>query len=218
MGIEREIKLTLPPAQAKAAEQWFTARTGVAGRPVMLDNLYFDTPELKLARSKSALRLRRTPDGWLQTFKTVGQAQAGLHSRHEWEIPVAGPALEIDALLHACDDADAATALRNAAPQLVELFRTNFTRTLWHAVHDGADIEAAIDQGEIVAQVNGETRRAPISEVELELKRGDDDTVLHRFAAELTASVPGLAPEDVSKAQRGYQLRESGTGTGTGTA
>jgi inorganic triphosphatase YgiF len=161
------------------------------------------------------LRLRRTPDGWLQTFKTVGQAQAGLHSRHEWEIPVAGPALEIDALLHACDDADAATALRNAAPQLVELFRTNFTRTLWHAVHDGADIEAAIDQGEIVAQVNGETRRAPISEVELELKRGDDDAVLHRFAAELTASVPGLAPEDVSKAQRGYQLRESGTGTGT---
>jgi inorganic triphosphatase YgiF len=209
--MEREIKLALPPAQAETAAQWFAARTGAAGRPIMLDNLYFDTPALTLARSKSALRLRRTPDGWLQTFKTVGEAHAGLHSRHEWEIPVAGPALEIDALLRACDDPTAATALRNAAPQLVELFRTNFTRTLWHVVHNGTGIEAAIDQGEVVAQVDGETRRAPISEVELELKRGDE-AELHALAAELGASVPGLMPDDVSKAQRGYRLRENGAG------
>jgi len=211
MGIEREIKLALPPAQAETTARWFAARTGAAGRPIMLDNLYFDTPALTLARSKSALRLRRTPDGWLQTFKTVGEAHAGLHSRHEWETPVAGPALEIDALLQACDDPTAATALRNAAPQLVELFRTNFTRTLWHVVHDDTDIEAAIDQGEIVAQVDGETRRAPISEVELELKRGDE-AALHALAVELGASVPGLMPDDVSKAQRGYRLRENGVG------
>ncbi|HEX7908137.1 MAG TPA: CYTH domain-containing protein [Paraburkholderia sp.] len=206
MGMEREIKLTLPPAQVQAAEQWFVARAGVAGQPVKLVNIYFDTPGLTLATSKSALRLRQTPDGWLQTFKTVGKAKDGLHSRHEWELPVAGAKLEIDALLRACDEPSAADALRAAAPALIELFHTNFTRTLWHVDADGSEVEAAIDQGEVLAEVNGETRRAPISEVELELKSGDE-TALHTLAAELGKQIAGLAPDNISKAQRGYQLR-----------
>jgi inorganic triphosphatase YgiF len=159
-----------------------------------------------LATSKSALRLRQTPDGWLQTFKTVGHAQDGLHSRHEWEMPVAGAKLEIDALLNACDEPAAADALRQAAPALIELFRTNFTRTLWHVQMDGSEIEAAIDQGDVLAEVDGENRRAPISEVELELKSGDE-AALHALATELGKQITGLAPDNISKAQRGYQLR-----------
>ena len=207
MGMEREIKLALPADQIDAATRWFVARTGTAGRPIALANIYFDTPALTLARSKSALRLRHTPDGWLQTFKTAGNASAGMHSRHEWEMPVAGEKLEIDALLHACDEPTVAAALRGAAPDLIELFRTNFTRTLWQVAHSGATVEAAIDQGDVIAEVDGETRRAPILEVELELKSGDE-AALHALADELRAKVPGLAPDDVSKAQRGYRLRE----------
>jgi inorganic triphosphatase YgiF len=207
MGMEREIKLALPTDQIDAATRWFVARTGTAGRPIALANIYFDTPALTLARSKSALRLRHTPDGWLQTFKTAGNASAGMHSRHEWEMPVAGEKLEIDALLHACDEPTVAAALRGAAPDLIELFRTNFTRTLWQVAHSGATVEAAIDQGDVIAEVDGETRRAPILEVELELKSGDE-AALHALADELRANVPGLAPDDVSKAQRGYRLRE----------
>ena len=45
------------------------------GTPIELANVYFDTPRLALANAKSALRLRRTPDGWLQTYKTVGQVR-----------------------------------------------------------------------------------------------------------------------------------------------
>jgi triphosphatase len=207
MGMEREIKLALAADQIDAATRWFVARTGTAGHPIALANIYFDTPALTLARSKSALRLRHTPDGWLQTFKTAGNASAGMHSRHEWEMPVAGEKLEIDALLHACDEPTVAAALRGAAPDLIELFRTNFTRTLWQVAHNGATVEAAIDQGDVIAKVNGETRRAPILEVELELKSGDE-AALHALADELRAKVPGLAPDDVSKAQRGYRLRE----------
>jgi triphosphatase len=207
MGMEREIKLALAADQIDAATRWFVARTGTAGRPIALANIYFDTPALTLARSKSALRLRHTPDGWLQTFKTAGNASAGMHSRHEWEMPVAGEKLEIDALLHACDEPTVAAALRGAAPDLIELFRTNFTRTLWQVAHSGATVEAAIDQGDVIAEVDGETRRAPILEVELELKSGDE-AALHALADELRANVPGLAPDDVSKAQRGYRLRE----------
>jgi inorganic triphosphatase YgiF len=206
MAMEREIKLLLPAAQVTAAAQWFVARTGNEGRAIKLSNIYFDTPQLTLAASKSALRLRHTPDGWLQTFKTVGSAANGLHSRHEWEMPVVGEALEIDALLRECDEPAAAQALREAAPQLIELFRTDFTRTLWQVNVDGSEVEAAIDQGNVLAEVNGELRRAPISEIELELKSGDE-AALHALSSELGKQIAGLAPENISKAQRGYQLR-----------
>jgi inorganic triphosphatase YgiF len=121
-------------------------------------------------------------------------------------MPVADEALEIDALLRACDDAAAAEALRQAAPHLIELFRTNFTRTLWQLPCNGATIEAAIDQGEVLAEVDGDSRRAPILEIELELKSGDE-AALHALADELRAHVPGLSPDNISKAQRGYRLR-----------
>jgi inorganic triphosphatase YgiF len=206
MGMEREIKLSLPASQVQAATQWFVARAGRDGHAIKLVNIYFDTPQLALASSKSALRLRQTPDGWLQTCKTVGTATNGLHSRHEWEMPVAGAKLEIDRLLSACDEPAAVDALKQAAPSLVALFRTNFTRTLWLLDTDGAQVEAAIDQGDVLAEVDGEVRRAPISEIELELKSGDE-AALHTLTAELRKRVAGLAPDDISKAQRGYRLR-----------
>lgn len=208
MAIEREIKLALPRERIDAARHVFAARAGEPGRAVHLENIYFDTPSLTLARAKSALRLRRTPDGWLQTFKTVGVAQNGLHARHEWEMPVAGEALETARLLRACDVDGVATALSDAAADLIALFRTDFTRTLWTLNVDGAQIEAAIDIGEITAEVGGELRRAPICEIELELKAGDE-AALHTLAAQLAQELPGLAPDDISKAQRGYRLRES---------
>ncbi|QGZ62442.1 CYTH domain-containing protein [Paraburkholderia acidisoli] len=207
MAIEREIKLALPRDQVEAALRWLETRAGTPGRAVHLENIYFDTPALALARAKSALRLRRTPDGWLQTFKSVGAAKNGLHERHEWEMPVAGEALEIDALLRECDEAGVSTALAGAASNLIPLFRTDFTRTLWTLDVAGAQVEAAIDRGEVVADVDDKTRRTPICEIELELKDGDE-TALHTLAAELAQALPGLAPDDVSKAQRGYRLRE----------
>ncbi|CAN7201240.1 CYTH domain-containing protein [Trinickia sp. LjRoot230] len=209
MGIEREIKLALPPGQGDAAERYFTARTGEAGHDVLLENTYFDTPALVLTHAKIALRLRRTPSGWQQTLKAAGTAAAGLHRRHEWEMPVASEALDIDALARACDDAAAREALRRAAPELIALFRTVFTRRLWRLNVGAALIEAAIDRGEVTAEVDGQLRRAPISEIELELVEGDE-CALGTLAAELSASVAGLAPENVNKAQRGYALLGSG--------
>jgi triphosphatase len=207
MGMEQEIKLSLPADQVGAATQWFVARAGSAGRTITLENTYFDTPALTLARARSAVRVRRTPDGWLQTYKTVGTSKDGLHNRHEWEMPVKGNALEIDALLAECDDEPSKQALQSARDELIPLFTTNFSRTLWDVSIDGANIEAAIDQGEVLAEVNGETRRAPICEIELELKSGDAGA-LRALSAELAKAIAGLRPDDISKAQRGYRLRE----------
>lgn len=205
MGIEREIKLALPPEQADAADRFFTAIAGAPGRDVPLANLYFDTPSLALSGAKVALRLRKTPDGWLQTLKAAGTAEGGMHSRHEWETPVAGESLEVDTLADACDDASALAALRAAAPELGERFRTTFVRRLWRFEFEGARIEAAIDRGEVTAPAGGETRRDAISEIELELLDGEE-RALHALTAKLSAEVSGLTPENVNKAQRGYRL------------
>lgn len=205
MGIEREIKLALPSSDHDTVATIITRQTGVKGRHIALTNIYFDTPDHALARSRSALRLRGMPDHWLQTYKTAGNAENGLHSRHEWEMPVAGEALEIDALLHECDDEAAAEALRDAAPTLAPLFRTDFSRTIWDIEYEGSMIEAALDLGEVVADVDGERRTSPISELELELKSGDEK-MLHRLAAVMRGAFTDLQPEDISKARRGYDL------------
>jgi triphosphatase len=205
VSIEREIKLSLPTSQHDEIARDFTKRTGRQGRKITLTNVYFDTPGHSLAKAKSALRLRGTPDQWLQTYKTAGASSQGLHSRHEWELPVAGEALELDMLLKACDDETARHALRVSAADLAPVFRTDFTRVIWDVEHEGATIEAALDLGQVTAEVDGEHRTMPISELELELKSGDEQA-LSTLAAELRGEFVFLEPDDTSKAGRGYAL------------
>ena len=100
-----------------------------------------------------------------------------------------------------------ADALKEAASELIALFRTDFERRYWTIAHEGATIEAALDLGEVSAEMDGEKRTSPISEVELELKSGDE-SALSTLSAELRGAFPDLQPDDVSKAQRGYRLRE----------
>ena len=160
MGMEREIKLALPPDTSADGDAVVRHAHWRGGPSDQTDEYLFRHARLDAGESKSALRLRRTPDGWLQTFKTAGTADGGLHSRHEWEMPIAGEKLEIDALLSECDKPSAADALRQAAPELVELFRTNFVRTLWRVEVDGSEIEAAIDQGDVFTEVATARRAA----------------------------------------------------------
>lgn len=207
MGIEKEVKLALPSSHHDTVAGLITRQTGKEGRTIQLNNIYFDTPSFALAKAKSALRLRGMTDHWLQTYKTAGgDSDQGMSSRHEWEMPVSGEALEIDALLEKCDDDDACEALRDAAPELTALFRTDFARTLWDVEYEGSLIEVALDLGEIVTVVAGEHRTAPISELELELKSGDE-TALHKLTAMMRGAFTELQPENLSKARRGYDLR-----------
>ncbi|WP_438394469.1 CYTH domain-containing protein [Caballeronia sp. DA-9] len=205
MSIEREIKLALPTSNHDEIAKDLTKRTGQEGQKIHLTNVYFDTANRALAKAKSALRLRGAPGQWLQTYKTAGESADGMHSRHEWEMPVAGEALEIDKLLEHCDDEHARNALRNAAPELTALFRTDFDRVIWNVEIDGATIEAALDLGEVITDINGARRAAPISELELELKSGEE-AGLTNLAAQMRGAFLYLQPENASKAQRGYEL------------
>ncbi len=193
---EIELKLALRAADLPALQRRL-ARLG-GGTDVQVDNVYFDTADRLLRRHRMALRVRRIGRRWVQTLKTEAAAGA-LAERGEWEVPA--PRGRLDARRFGQTPL---VKLLQAHPgaRLQPVFRTCFRRTVW-TTGDGA-IELALDRGEIVAG----DRRAPILELELELKSGTA-AALFRLAADLAGHGAGalpLLPAVDSKAVRGHRL------------
>ncbi|HTS53010.1 MAG TPA: CHAD domain-containing protein [Burkholderiales bacterium] len=162
-------------------------------------SVYYDTSDFALRDQRVALRLRKVGSRWLQTLKTAGRVEAGLHQREEIEVPVPAQILNYPALAQsgaAAVLADPALPLR-----LQPVFVTDFRRTTRQLDPTaGTQIELCLDRGMISAG----TSRLPISEIELELKSGPAERLLD-FALALLERVP-LRLESASKAQRGYAL------------
>ncbi len=197
MAVEIELKLALAPEHLNQLKRHRLLKQISTGRAVTqkLYSVYYDTPDLALRNHAMALRLRRVGRQWLQTLKGGGGVQAGLHQRHEWETPVAGEALDLDAL-KACGGALPAGVSNRLQPAFV----TDFARSVRLLNYEGAEIELGLDSGEIRA--GNKTR--PISELELELKSGDPQQ-LFKLALALLDVVP-LSVENTSKAEYGYRL------------
>jgi len=216
MAREIELKLAVSAGAHDALVGWLDAHAQAAGS-VELANVYYDTPDQALARNRAALRVRRQGSQWLQTLKTAAVSTSGLSARHEWEVPLQNDVLSVDAFV-AHNAAEAADYVRPHAAALAPLFRTDFTRRLWHVAADGCEIEIALDAGAIL--IPGTQAREPIDELELEWKPAADSTLsedaiaerLHAWTETLRTAVTGLTPLDISKAQRGYQLRAKAIG------
>jgi len=199
MPIETELKLRITPSDLARLRRHALLRAHRTAPPLTrrLHNIYYDTPDLDLHKSGMALRLRRAGRQWLQTLKGGGSAQAGLHRRSEWEMPVSRAALDFSQPGAAEWDEYLPHAMRG---RLQPLFVTDFSRTTWLLDWQSAQVELCMDRGEVRA---GE-RSAPICELELELKSGEARQ-LFALALALLDIVP-LEPEAVSKAERGYRL------------
>jgi adenylate cyclase len=199
MAQEIELKLTLPEAARRAFLRHPLLRQAERLAARKLVNVYFDTPDLALHRRGIALRTRRQGRGWLQTVKCAGAVLGGLTFRPEWEQPYAG---RFD--FAGIDDADVRAELermRGRAP-FEPVFETTFARRAWRLrPARGTTVLLVLDRGWTTA---GE-RREPISEIELELERGDAGA-LFDIALHLAADLP-LVPALLSKAERGYRLR-----------
>ena len=205
MATEIELKLTIDPAHVASLRRHPLLASLSQGKPrrQRLHSVYFDTPELDLLRAGVALRLRRVGGRWVQTVKGGGSVAGGLHQRDEWEWPVQGGELDLTLI---AETSLAAIMTDELQARLRPLFVTQFWRTAWQLrMAQGAEIELALDQGEVQA---GEGRM-PISEVELELKAGEAAS-LFELALALQERVP-LRVEDMSKAQRGYLLASGAT-------
>jgi len=205
-AMEIELKLTLAPADLARLRN-LPLLSQYAAAPPHTENLlsiYFDTPDLYLQQHRSALRVRKTAAAWIQTFKGGGSVKGGLHQRHEWECEVPGAAVELSSLLALIDNPAAREILAQTglAQQLQAVFTTEFARTVWMLqLAQDTVVELALDLGEVSAG----TARAPICEIELELKSGQLQVLLD-FAQTLRQQLP-LQPSNISKAQRGFALR-----------
>ncbi|MDR6627598.1 inorganic triphosphatase [Caulobacter segnis] len=192
MDREIELKFLLPPeAAGQALAELETVQAG-EGAVRQLDATYFDTPDHALRRAGYGLRVRDGEGGRKQTLKSA--SAGGVFSRGEWETVVEGPGPDRDALA-----LTPAAAMLEDQP-LAPVFTTHVERVV-RLIHAGeAAIEAALDRGELSAA----DRRAPVCELELELKAGPP-RALFDLARTLAARVP-LRLSLVSKAERGYDL------------
>ena len=202
--METELKLSLSAADLPRLLAHPLLTKGAESKRLL--NTYFDTPAQDLQRARMAVRERLSGRDWLLTVKTAGSSVGGLSRRQEWEGPTTPGALNFAALV---DDTALATQLMAWRAELRPLFRTDFERQRWVITHAGAQIEVALDQGEV--SVPGTELSEPILELELELLSGPD-TALQALAQDLRQSPAGpllLTPSDTSKAQRGMALWRS---------
>ena len=204
--MEIELKLLLEPRDVASFRRHPLLKHYATGKPrsQQLTSIYFDTPDLYLQRSRTALRVRKAGMRWIQTCKSGGQAAAGLHQRPEWESEVGGAAPDLQALRGLLEPGSVAAALLSApglASRLQPIFTTQFKRTIWLLRSQAGDeVELALDQGEILHGGNS----IPISEIELELKSGNAAS-LFELALALQQTLP-LRAANASKAERGYAM------------
>jgi triphosphatase len=143
--------------------------------------------------------MRKSNSEWMQTVKTLGHVEDGLHQREEWEHKLDAAKWDLAKL----KQTPLAPMINDSAiwSNMGPVFTTYFERkTLQIGTEDGTQIEVAYDRGRIIA---GELTQ-PIHEIELELKSGNVKHLMV-LASELQQQL-SLSPNDISKAKMGYQL------------
>lgn len=199
MALELELKyLITPQAALHLAEVLPACGQVIAAQQQDLFNAYYDTPQLWFRQHDMGLRTRRRHSQFEQTIKLAGKQHGALQIRPEYNLPCLSARPELNAFAADLwpENADVAMLQSN----LIELFRTDFSRHSWQLQTNHARLEVVYDQGWIEA---GEHRQA-ISEIELELLDGDANSVF-AVAEQLLAVLP-LQAGWLSKAARGYQL------------
>ena len=161
---------------------------------------YYDTPDDRLRRAGVFLRVRRTGTGYVQTIKTA-RAESEFLERSEWECPLPTQDFDLSAAAGTALEPLLSDAVRKA---LCPRFETRFKRRTFLIDDDGSLIEAAVDQGEIVAAAT----RARVCELELELKSGKAER-LFALARQLAETIP-LTVSIRTKAERGFDLLDGG--------
>jgi triphosphatase len=201
---EVELKLQVPGAALAAVERELARG---ATQRLRLQAIYFDTADRRLAAAGLALRVRKEGRHWVQTLKS-GSAHGIERSEHD--VPLALPAGREpapDPALHGGTppgDALAALLAAGGGPLLPQ-YRTDIWRRRRLQRSQRGTVELALDRGEITATgADGQARRWPVCELEVELQRGDARAVTD--VAARWAVRHGLWLDTRGKAERGDRL------------
>lgn len=169
----------------------------------VLSSTYFDTQDQALRQHRMALRIRRAGRAApILTVKWPPHAGEGPFARGEAEVRT--PTGAVDLSLFDKPIAEELHRLLKGV-ELTAQFETRVKRRVRVLKYGGASIEAAFDQGEIVAG----DRRKQIIELELELKSGDQ-AEFFEFAMRLAAELP-LRLSVASKAEQAFMFADEDT-------
>lgn len=207
---EVELKFQVPAHRRSAVEAAVSGPT--PARRIRLQAAYFDTPSGLLASVWMALRLRKEGRVWVQTLKGALPDGAGMtraeHNVTRSETGSTVPA--IDPQLHA-DSAVGAVLLKllgggkaRADGPLQQVMATDIWRRARAVRVPGGSVELAFDAGVIEAGPADAPRRAPVCELEIELKSGPPQAVVS--AAGRWVARHGLWLDTRSKAELGHLL------------
>jgi inorganic triphosphatase YgiF len=197
---EIELKLEFDPADAdRIASHAALEASLTPPEEHTLVSIYYDTDDATLRKAGAFLRVRERDGRFVQTIKSAA-SEGEFLNRLEWEQEVSSREPNLDAV--------SGTALASLLTPAVRAslrprFETRIRRKTYLIPRNGTEIEVAIDRGEIA----GGGRSVAVSELELELKRGDT-AELFRLASILAASVP-LRLAVKTKAERGFELFEA---------
>jgi inorganic triphosphatase YgiF len=199
MGREVELKLEVPASAIDKVTRlpWLSEVSDGPMKCEKLVTVYFDTARSKLREHGLTLRVRHAGENRLQTIKALKKGARGAFGRDEWEERIAGDTPDLKLAKGTVLEPLATKKLQR---KLKSVFETVVERTTLPIHSEEADLELAVDRGHIKAREASE----PISEIEIELKRGDP-SALATIAERLAQSAP-VAYAAQSKPERGYAL------------
>jgi inorganic triphosphatase YgiF len=200
--METELKFALSPEARRAVEGHLMVHGDGAAVGSHLDHTtYFDTADHALHRAGLSLRIRHRVDDRADggTYVQTVKARSNGLRCEEWEWPIAGADLDRERL----EAVPGLLPILKDGVDLQPVFCTEVRRCERLLRPDGnSQVELALDDGVVVAARQSE----PLSELELELKGGSEDSLL-RLGLDLVQAAP-LSLQVESKAERGYRLQE----------
>ena len=197
MAIETGIRLLIDADAMQRVGRLPDVKAVRRGRAIerRLRAFYFDTPVADLRHAGATLWTHEEDGRWIQALRLDGHA-AGALCLQEW--PLAGQTLDLKVLRETALRVFRDARFRKA---LGVVFETDLIRTsIALELADGTRGELRLDSGEVIAG----KRRAPISEIEIELIEGDRAR-LFDFAIGLVEALH-VRISDAGNAARGYAL------------
>lgn len=161
---------------------------------ISMETTYYDTPDGDLKNLRWTLRRRLENGKSVCSLKTPGD----FIRRGEWEVEA--PSLDrgiADLLALGAPEALGTYAAKGLSP----VCGARFTRRAALLTMETGTVELALDQGVFL----GKNQQVPFSEIEVELKSGEEEAAL-AFGAEL-AEAYRLTPETKGKVERAMALK-----------
>lgn len=192
MSVEQELKLHVLKESRHAVE---TLVNSPKAETIHLRAFYYDTHDRELARAGIALRLRKEPEGWVQTIKLPGE-----DALSKIELNHLRPEAKLD--LSVYNGTLAESAFKQLKSALMTRFETDIYRTLRTQSTAHGLIELAYDTG----MVRSGALELPVCELELELKEGTSTAIFE--LAETWQQQHHFILDFRSKAERGDALAD----------